>query len=204
MLLNHKVIGISFFRTMLYLPSVAPSVAVAMLWLWLFNPDFGLLNYLLGAVGLPKLLWIHDETQVIPSFVLMSIWRLGGPMIIFLAGLQGIPPSLYEAAELDGGGWWRKLWYVTLPLMTPSFFFNAVMGIISSFQIFNEAYIMTDGGPNNGSLFQVYYIYLNAFRYGKMGYASSLAWALFVIILIVTLVMFRASRNWVHYETKGR
>ena len=203
-LLNRKVIGISLFRTLLYLPSVAPSVAIAMLWLWLFNPDFGLLNYLLGIVGLPKLLWIHDEVQVIPSFVLMNIWRMGGPMVIFLAGLQGIPLSLYEAVELDGGGWWSKLRYITIPLMTPSFFFNAVMGIISSFQIFNEAYIMTDGGPNNASLFQVYYIYLNAFRYGKMAYASSLAWALFVVILLLTLLMFRFSRNWVHYETKGR
>jgi multiple sugar transport system permease protein len=134
----------------------------------------------------------------------MNIWRMGGSMVIFLAGLQGIPLSLYEAVELDGGGWWSKLRYITIPLMTPSFFFNAVMGIISSFQIFNEAYIMTDGGPNNASLFQVYYIYLNAFRYGKMAYASSLAWALFVVILLLTLLMFRFSRNWVHYETKGR
>ena len=203
-LLNQRVIGISFFRTLLYLPSVAPTVAVAMLWLWLFNPDFGLLNYLLRVIGLPKLLWIHDETQVIPSFVLMSIWRIGGPMVIFLAALQGIPASLYEAAELDGGGWWSKLRFITLPLATPAFFFNAVMGIISSFQIFNEAYIMTDGGPNNASLFLVYYVYLNAFRYGRMGYASSLAWALFIVILILTLLMFRVSRNWVYYEAKGR
>ena len=203
-LLNRKVIGMSLFRTLLYLPSVAPSVAVAMLWLWLFNPDFGLLNYLLGVIGVPKLLWIHDEVQVIPSFVLMNIWRMGGPMVIFLASLQGIPASLYEAAELDGGGWWSKLRYITLPLSTPAFFFNAVMGIISSFQVFNEAYIMTDGGPNNSSLFLVYYVYLNAFRYGRMGYASALAWALFIVILLLTLLMFRISRNWVYYETKGR
>jgi multiple sugar transport system permease protein len=156
------------------------------------------------VIGVPKLLWIHDEVQVIPSFVLMNIWRMGGPMVIFLAVLQGIPASLYEAAELDGGGWWSKLRYITLPLSTPAFFFNAVMGIISSFQVFNEAYIMTDGGPNNSSLFLVYYVYLNAFRYGRMGYASALAWALFIVILLLTLLMFRISRNWVYYETKGR
>ena len=203
-LLNQKVIALPIFRTLLYLPYIAPSIPVAILWLWLFNPDFGLLNYFLTMFGLPKLLWLRDGVQVIPSFILMSIWRMGGPMIVFLAGLQGIPQSLYEAVEIDGGGWWSKLRYIIVPLITPAFFFNLVMGIISSFQVFNEAYIMTDGGPNNASLFLVYYIYLNAFRYGKMGYASSLAWALFIVILFLTLLMFRFSRSWVYYETKGR
>ena len=149
-------------------------------------------------------MWIYDENQVIPSLILMSVWRLGGPMLIFLAGLQGIPESLYEAVEIDGGGRWSKFIYITVPMMTPVIFFNLVMGIIGSFQVFNEAYIMTDGGPNNASLFYVFYLYLNAFRYGKMGYACGLAWILFLVILILTLLMFRFSSYWVYYEVKRK
>lgn len=202
MLLNQKVRGQSIFRTIYYLPSVVPAVAGAVLWLWLFNPNFGLLNYILSIFGLPELMWIYDETQVIPSFIVMSIWAMGGTMLIFLAGLQGIPNSLFEAIEIDGGNWWNKFRHITVPMMTPVIFFNLVMGIIGSFQIFNQAYIMTDGGPNNASLFFVYYLYLNAFRYGKMGYACALAWILFLAILALTLIVFKSSSYWVFYEMK--
>jgi len=202
MLLNQKVRGQSIFRTMYYLPSVVPTVASALLWLWLFNPNFGLLNYILSMFGLPQLMWIYDETQVVPSFIIMSIWAMGGTMLIFLAGLQGIPNSLFEAIEIDGGNWWAKFRNITVPMMTPVIFFNLVMGIIGSFQIFNQAYIMTDGGPNNASLFFVYYLYLNAFRYGKMGYACALAWILFLAILALTLIVFKSSSYWVFYEMK--
>lgn len=202
MLLNQKVRGQSIFRTMYYLPSVVPTVASALLWLWLFNPNFGLLNYILSMFGLPQLMWIYDETQVVPSFIIMSIWAMGGTMLIFLAGLQGIPNSLFEAIEIDGGNWWAKFRNITVPMMTPVIFFNLVMGIIGSFQIFNQAYIMTDGGPNNASLFFVYYLYLNAFRYGKMGYACALAWILFLAILGLTLIVFKSSSYWVFYEMK--
>lgn len=202
MLLNQKVRGQSIFRTMYYLPSVVPTVASALLWLWLFNPNFGLLNYILSMFGLPQLMWIYDETQVVPSFIIMSIWAMGGTMLIFLAGLQGIPNSLFEAIEIDGGSWWAKFRNITVPMMTPVIFFNLVMGIIGSFQIFNQAYIMTDGGPNNASLFFVYYLYLNAFRYGKMGYACALAWILFLAILALTLIVFKSSSYWVFYEMK--
>lgn len=202
MLLNQKVRGQSIFRTMYYLPSVVPTVASALLWLWLFNPNFGLLNYILSMFGLPQLMWIYDEVQVVPSFIIMSIWAMGGTMLIFLAGLQGIPNSLFEAIEIDGGNWWAKFRNITVPMMTPVIFFNLVMGIIGSFQIFNQAYIMTDGGPNNASLFFVYYLYLNAFRYGKMGYACALAWILFLAILALTLIVFKSSSYWVFYEMK--
>jgi len=202
MLLNQKVRGQSIFRTMYYLPSVVPTVASALLWLWLFNPNFGLLNYILSMFGLPQLMWIYDETQVVPSFIIMSIWAMGGTMLIFLAGLQGIPNSLFEAIEIDGGNWWAKFRNITVPMMTPVIFFNLVMGIIGSFQIFNQAYVMTDGGPNNASLFFVYYLYLNAFRYGKMGYACALAWILFLAILALTLIVFKSSSYWVFYEMK--
>ncbi len=204
MLLNQKVRGQSIFRTVYYLPSVVPAVAGAVLWLWLFNPDFGLLNHILSIFGLPPLMWIYDEVQVVPSFIVMSIWAMGGTMLIFLAGLQGVPNSLFEAIEIDGGNWWDKFRHITVPMMTPVIFFNLVMGIIGSFQIFNQAYIMTDGGPNNASLFFVYYLYLNAFRYGKMGYACALAWILFLTILGLTLIVFKSSSYWVFYEMKKR
>lgn len=204
MLLNQKVRGQSIFRTVYYLPSVVPAVAGAVLWLWLFNPNFGLLNYILSIFGLPPLMWIYDEIQVVPSFIVMSIWAMGGTMLIFLAGLQGVPNSLFEAIEIDGGNWWDKFRHITVPMMTPVIFFNLVMGVIGSFQIFNQAYIMTDGGPNNASLFFVYYLYLNAFRYGKMGYACALAWILFLTILGLTLIVFKSSSYWVFYEMKKR
>jgi len=204
LLLNQKVKGLPLFRTIFYLPSITPAIASAMLWIWLFNPDFGLLNQILQRFGLPRLLWIYDEKQVIPSLIFMSIWGMGGMMVIFLAGLQGVPQELYEAVEIDGGNWWHRFRYVTIPMMTPTIFFNLVMAIIGSFQVFTSAYIMTSGGPNYASMFYVYYIYLSAFRYGQMGYACALAIILFLIILSFTLVVFKSSPYWVYYESARR
>jgi multiple sugar transport system permease protein len=204
MLLNQRVRGKSIFRTIFYLPVLVPAVANNILWLWLFNPEFGLLNLAARSVGLPESQWIYDETTVIPSLILMSAWGFGNAAVIFLAGLQGVPTHLYEAIEVDGGNRWHKFLYVTIPMMTPTIFFNLVLGLIGTFQVFNEAYIMTGGGPSDASLFYVFYIYRTAFTQSNMGYASALAWALFVIVLLVTVLVFRSARSWVYYEGEAR
>jgi len=198
--MNQKIKGIGIYRTIYYLPSVISGVAVALLWIWLLHPDFGLVNYMLSLIGLPKLPWLFSETWAMPAIIMMSLWRVGGSMLIFLAGLQGIPAQLYEAAELDGAGSFRKLIHITLPMLTPTIFFTFIMGIIGSFQIFTQTYIMTSGGPNNATLTYVLYLYRTAFQKFYMGYASALAWVLFVVILAVTLTVFKSSSLWVYYE----
>ena len=203
-LLNQEVKGLAIFRTIFYLPSVVPAVANAVLWLWLFNPDFGLLNTVLGSLGIGKSLWIYDEASVLPSLVLMSVWGMGNTMIIFLAGLQGVPRQLYEAAEIDGANFIQRWAHITLPMVSSVIFFNLVMGLIGTFQVFSQAYVMTDGGPNNSSLFMVYYLFRNAFQYGRMGYASAIAWMIFLIVLAFTLVIFKSSPAWVYYEGERR
>ncbi|WP_274649255.1 carbohydrate ABC transporter permease [Paenibacillus humicola] len=203
-LLNQKVRGLSVFRTIYYLPAIVPSLANTMLWIWIFNPDFGLLNAVLKAAGLPTSQWIYGESTAIPSLILMSTWGIGNSVIIFLAGLQGVPSHLYEAVEVDGGGAWRKFIHITVPSMTPTIFFNLVLSLIGTFQIFNEAYIMTQGGPNNATLFYVFYLYRKAFTESKIGYASALAWILFLIIMVLTLVVFKTSSKWVYYEEGGK
>ena len=201
LVLNLNIRGVSVFRTIFYLPSVISGVAVSLLFMWIFNSDFGLLNYLLWKLfHIRGPAWIMNERWVIPSLILMSIWGIGGGIIIYLAGLQGIPTELYEAAEIDGANWWSKQLRITLPMMTPVIFFNLVTGIIGSFQVFTQAYVMTGGGPHNASLFYVLYLYRNAFYYFKMGYASALAWVLFAIVLALTLLVFRSSSAWVYYE----
>ncbi len=204
MLLNRKVRGLSVFRTIFFLPSIVPRIASTMLWLWLFNPDFGLLNSMLESVGLEGSQWIYAENTAIPSIALMSVWGVGNYMIIFLAGLQSVPNHLYEAVEVDGGGGWRKFYHVTLPSMTPTIFFNMVMMEIGAFQSFDNVYVMTQGGPNNATLLYVVYLYRVAFTETKIGYASALSWILFVIIVTLTLITFRTSRSWVYYEGGGR
>lgn len=203
-LLNQKVWGLAIFRTIFYLPVLVPSIANTMLWLWMFNPDFGLLNSVLKGVGLPGSQWIYAEATAIPSLMLMSTWGLGNAAVIFLAGLQGVPSHLYEAVEVDGGGSLRKFWHITIPSMTPTIFFNLIMSMIGTFQVFNEAYIMTRGGPNNATLFYIFYLFRTAFTETKMGYACALAWVLFIIIMILTLIVFRTSKSWVYYEGEGR
>lgn len=200
LLMNVRVRGIAFFRTLYYLPSLVSGVAVAMLWMWLLNPKFGLINWLLSLVGITGPEWIYSRTWVIPSFVMMNLWGVGTSMVIFLAGLQSVPGELYEAAELDGAGAWRKLWNVTIPIVSPVILFNLIIGMINSFQVFTQAYVMTAGGPGNASLFYVLYLYRNAFQYFQMGYASALAWVLFAIIAFFTYLVFRTSRERVFYQ----
>lgn len=200
LLLNLNVKGRAIFRTIIYLPSIVPAVASAMIWMWLLNPDLGLINSLLSRLHLPTSNWLYGEGSVIPSVVLTTLWGIGSTVIIFLAGLSGIPRQYYEAIEVDGGGWFRKLSHVTIPMVTPTIFFNTIMTIIGSFQVFNEAYILTQGGPNNQSLFYVFYLWRTGFRDAEMGYASALAWILFVIILFFTFIVFRTSKSWVYYE----
>lgn len=201
-LLNQKVRGVSIYRTAFYLPSLAPAVANAMVWLWLLNPEFGLANALLRALGLPPQKWLMDVNLAKPSMIIMSLWGIGSQMIIFLAGLQGIPDLYYEAATVDGAKRWDTIRHITMPLLSPSIFFNTVVGIIGSFQVFTTAFVATGGGPQNATLFYVLYLYRNGFQYFKMGYASALAWVLFVIILGFTLLQFRIGQYWVYYEVE--
>lgn len=200
LLLNTKTRGIALFRTLYYLPTIVPAVANAVLWVWIFNSEFGLLNLLLRAVGLPKVLWLQDPQTAMPALIIMSLWTLGGTMIIFLAGLNGISEQLYEAAEIDGAGSWARFWRITIPLMTPVIFFNLILQIIGSFQVFTAGYLITRGGPNYATNFYVLYLFDNAFSWFNMGYAAALAWVLFVIVLVLSLIVFRSGSQWVYYE----
>jgi multiple sugar transport system permease protein len=203
LLLNTKVRGIAVFRTIFYIPSIVPAVANAVLWNFVFNTEFGLVNALLRALGLPKIMWFQDPKWAMPALIVMSIWGLGGGMVIYLAGLQGIPEVLYEAAEIDGAGHWAKLRHVTIPLISPVIFFNLIMGIIGSFQVFIAGFLITDGGPQHATLFYVLYTYRTGIQYFDMGYAAVLAWILFLIILGLTLLVFRYVGRLVHYEDVG-
>ncbi|MBD3921061.1 sugar ABC transporter permease [Paenibacillus sp. PR3] len=200
LLVNQKIRGAKVFRTMLYLPSIISGVAVAMIWSWMFNPKFGVINQVLGWFHINGPEWIYNEHWSLPSMILMSLWSFGGAMIVFLAGLQDIPGYLYEAAELDGASRFGKFLHVTLPMLSPSILFNLIMGIITSFQVFTQAYVMTDGGPNNSTLFFVMYIYQNGFQYFNMGYASALSVVLFVIVFIVTMLQLKLSKRFVTYD----
>lgn len=200
LLLNQPLRAIPLFRTIFYLPSVTAGIATAILWAWIFNPQFGLLNVALSFVGIKGPEWLVSPQWAMPAIILMSLWGVGGSMIIYLAGLQSIPEQLYEAASIDGANAWAKFWNVTVPMMSPVIFFNMVVGIIGTFQVFTNIMIMTNGGPANATLVYVLYLYRNAFEYFKMGYASSLAWVLFLIIMIVTIFQFWLARHWVYYE----
>ena len=203
LLMNSKVKAISFFRTVFYLPSIVPAVANAMLWSFIFNSEYGLLNALLRMLGFNKVLWLQDPKVAVPALILMSLWGIGGGMVIYIAGLQGIPVALYEAAEIDGADRLSQLWHVTIPLMSPIIFFNLIMGIIGSFQVFSAGYLITNGGPQNATMFYVLYNYKTAFQYLDMGYASVLAWVLFLIILMLTMVVFKFVGKMVYYEDVG-
>ena len=200
-LLNRPLRGVWVFRTIFYLPAVLSGIAVLLLWKWIFNPDLGLLNALLRAAGMadpPG--WLSSPFWAKPALAIMSLWGVGGAMLIFLAGLQGIPRSLYEAATIDGANRRQQFIYVTLPMLSPVVFFNLVMGFIASFQVFMQAYVMTFGGPQDATMFYVLHLFFQAFRYFRMGYACALAWVLFIIILGVTLINFKVSKRWVYYE----
>jgi multiple sugar transport system permease protein len=203
-LLNRNIRGIFIFRTIFYLPSVMSGVAVALLWKWIFNPDFGLINWALGLIGVHGPKWFIDEQWALPPIIIMGLWNVGGSMLIYLAGLQGIPTDLYEASEIDGANKRKQFFHITIPMLSPVIFFNLITGIISALQVFTEGFIMTAGGPNNATLFSVLYLYRNAFSYLQMGYASALAWVLFIIILSFTLIVFKSSPMWVFYEGNRR
>ncbi|MHB0875837.1 MAG: carbohydrate ABC transporter permease [Anaerolineae bacterium] len=200
LLLNQKVPGIRYYRTAFYLPSLLGGVALTLIWMWVFSPTYGLLNSGLKLIGLQGPLWFQSERWALPGLVIMSLWGVGGNMIIFLAGLQNIPVHLYEASEIDGAGVGQRFRHVTMPMLSPTIFFNLIMGIIGSLQTFAQAFIATQGGPNNATLFYNLYLYMNAFQYYSMGYASAMAWVLFVAILALTLVVLRSSPMWVYYE----
>lgn len=200
LLLNQQLRFQAWFRTFFYLPSIMPAVANAVLWFWILNPEVGLANALLRMLGLPELQWLWHPATAKPSFILMGLWGTGNTMVIFLAGLQGIPQSLYEAAEIDGANGWQRFRAVTIPMLSPVILFNLVLGIIGSFQIFTSAYLLTNGGPQNSTLFTVLYLYRLGFEQFNMGFASALAWLLFAIILAFTLAQLRLSRVWVYYE----
>lgn len=200
LLLNQVRRGRGFFRTLFYLPVLVPPVASAVIWLWIFAPESGLANSALRAAGLPPLQWIYDERTAVLSLALVTIWAFGNMSLIFLAALQGVPRELLEAAEMDGAGPTRRLLSVTIPQVSPIILFNVITGTIAALQSFDSAYVMTQGGPNNATLFYVFYIYQTAFSSGNLGYASALAWVLFLLVLALTAAVFRTARHWVFYE----
>ncbi|HMP95427.1 MAG TPA: extracellular solute-binding protein [Kiritimatiellia bacterium] len=202
-LLTRKVRGVAVWRTLFYLPSIVPMVAASILWIWIFNPQSGLLNGMLASIGINGPEWLQDKNTSKWALILMGLWTAGGGMIIWIAGIKGISESYYEAAAIDGANTWQQFKYITIPMLTPYIFFNVIMGFIGTFQIFTQAFIMTGGGPVNSTLFYAYYLFNNAFRYLNMGYAAAMAWFLFLIVLALTAIQMRLSRKWVHYEDEG-
>lgn len=203
-LLNQKVMGRSAFRTVFFLPSIVPLVGVAMIWMWMFNGELGLINHALGLIGIPGPGWLTDEQWVKPTLVLSGVWQVGGTIVIFLAALQDVPRSLYESADIDGASPRVQLLHITVPMISPAIYFNLVLGIIGALQEFIRPYIMLDGGgPNRSALFYAVNLYDNAFQFLNMGYACALAWALFVVIVLLTWGVTVLSRKHVHYGGDG-
>lgn len=200
LLLNANVKGIAVFRTIFYLPSIVPTVATSVLFIWLLNPNIGLINRLLNLLGIEGPAWINTAPWAFYSIVMMALWGVGGSTVIYLAGLKDIPVHLYEAATLDGASPLKRLRYVTLPMLTPVIFFNLIMGIIGAFQTFTQAYVITpNGGPQDSTYFYSLYLYNRAWKYLDMGYASAMAWMLFFVIVVLTAIVFRSQKRWVHY-----
>jgi multiple sugar transport system permease protein len=200
LLLNVNVKGMTVFRTLFYLPSIVPTVATSVLFIWLLNPNIGLVNKLFGIVGIQGPAWLNTSPWAFYSLVFMALWGVGGSMVIYLAGLKDVPIPLYEAATIDGANAFSKMRHITLPMITPVIFFNLVMGIIGAFQTFTQAYVITPGGgPQDSTYFYSLYLYNRAWKYLDMGYASAMAWMLFLVIAVLTLVVFRTQKRWVHY-----
>ncbi len=200
LLLNRPLRGIGFFRTIFYLPSVLTGVAYVVMWMWVFNPQVGLINTLLSYIGVKGPRWLLDPHFALWALVMMSIFQVGRSMVIFLAGLQDVPCELQEAASIDGANAWNRFWKITLPMLTPSILFNLIFGLIMTFQSFTNVYVATNGGPLDSTLFYVLYLYKKAFDHLEMGYASALAWILFLIVLVCTLLIFATSGKWVFYR----
>lgn len=211
LMLNREMRGVSIYRTLWYIPALVPSVATAAIWGWLLNRNFGPINYPLRELGLPTPGWLVDEKWVIPSLVLINLWSFGSPLLIFLAGLQNVPQHLYDAVSVDGGNAWNRFRDVTIPQTSSIIFFNLIMGIIGTFQTFSIVYVLftptageTNAGPGNAGLLYVLYLYRNAFLYFRSGYASAMAWVLFLVILLLTALAFWSQRRWVYYEADDR
>jgi multiple sugar transport system permease protein len=203
-ILNMKVRGQSIYRTVIFLPSIAPVIAVSVLWLWLLNPEFGLINYILSFVGIDLVGWLIDPSLAKPALILMGLWQVGGGVIILLAGLQDIPSHLYEAADVDGANILHKFIHITLPMLSPILLFNLIMGIIGYFQYFTQAFVMTKGGPQDATLFYALHLFNRAFLDFQVGYASAMAWLLFIIILSASLIVMKTSKSWVYYEGEDK
>lgn len=204
MVLSQKLRGVNMWRTIFFIPSILSSIAVAVLWLFIFRPEGGLLNMVLGVFGIRGPDWLLSEQWALPALIIMSWWSVGGQIVIYLAGLKGIPETLYEAAEIDGANNWNRFRSVTLPMLSPTIFFNVVLAIIGALQIFDAGYVLTRGGPNNATMFYMLNLYERAFQMAQMGYASALAWILFIIIMGITLLVIRSSSAWVYYESEVR
>lgn len=199
MLLNMKIKGQGLFRTIFFLPSIIPAIGATILFLWIFNPEYGLANAVLHFFGLHGVGWFVSPRWSKPSLIVLDLWGVGGSTIIYLANLQDIPASLYDAAAVDGAGSFRRFTHITLPMLTPSIFFNLVMGFIAMFNYFTQAFVATSGGPYNSTLFYALYLFNQAFVYFNLGYASAMAWVLFAVVMIITIILFRTSWRWVFY-----
>jgi multiple sugar transport system permease protein len=201
-LLNQEIKGRAIYRALYYLPSLTPVVALAILWRWLLQPQVGLVNYMLSYVGISGPAWLNDRNWAIPALIIIGLWASigGGRMIIFLAGLQGVPKELHESAQIDGANSVQRFFAITLPMISPVILFNLILGVIGSFSVFSVAYIATEGGPNYATWFYMLHLYYNAFSYFQMGYASALAWIFFVLIFILSFIQIKLSNRWVYYE----
>jgi multiple sugar transport system permease protein len=210
LLMSRNVRGITTYRTFWYLPSVVPVVASATIWRWGLNPEFGPINYPLKVLGLPAPRWLTDPDWIVPSIVFIGLWGLGNSVLIFLASLISVPRTFYEAAEVDGANGWARFRHVTLPLTSSIIFYQLIVTVINSFQVFGVAYILfvsnpsaSSAGPDNAALFYVLYMFRNAFGYFRNGYASAMAWILFLVVMLLTIILFYSQRRWVYYETEG-
>lgn len=201
-LLNMEGRFMAFFRTLYYIPAVLSAVVVAILWQWIFNSKYGLLNDVLAKFGIEGPRWLSDPQWVMPALVIMSIWGIGGGIIMYLAGLQAVPKDLYEAATLDGARFWKKLFHITIPSMSPIILFTFLTSLIATLQTFSQAYIMTSGGPNHATLFYAYYLYQNGVVYKKMGKACAMAWLFFIAVMLLSLVVLKVSGKVVYYESE--
>ena len=200
LLLSKKVKGLGFFRTAFYIPYITSGVAVTILWGWIYEKDYGIINYVLSLFGIKGVNWLGDKNIAMISIVILSLWTIGNNIIIMLAGIQDIPQSYYESAQIDGAGAIRQIFSITLPLCTPTIYFNLIVTIIAAFQVFQQPLILTNGGPLNSTYTAAIHMYNNGFLYGKMGYASMMAWSLFVVIMVITLVVISTSKYWVFYD----
>jgi multiple sugar transport system permease protein len=201
LIMNQKLAGRAFFRGAFFMPVISAWVAVALMWTWIFNPKFGIVNFLLGLVGITGPNWLFDPVWAMPAIILTSVWKdIGFIMVLFLTGLQNIPQDYYEAASIDGAGFWPKFLYITLPLLSPTAFFAVIISLINSFQVFDQVWIMTKGGPAGATSVLVEQIVNNSFRYGRMGYAATLSWVLFLIVFLVTVFQTRLQKIWVSYD----